>query len=186
VKEVVFVQAMLPQFVLVVLLFLLQSCSSTQPSTSMSHSPDSSHAHSSEVASAATTASSSQMVDFKLSDHQWRHRLVLVFASSNRSSDYQRQLQLWQSDLAGVRERDLKLVEILETGESRIDEQVIPSTAAVQLRRRFGIASEQFAVILVGKDGTEKQRSSTPIELAELFGIIDAMPMRQQEMRSRH
>jgi hypothetical protein len=40
-------------------------------------------------------------------------------------------------------------------------------------------------VILVGKDGAEKQRSQTPIDLAMLFRTIDAMPMRQQEMRSR-
>jgi hypothetical protein len=40
-------------------------------------------------------------------------------------------------------------------------------------------------VILVGKDGTEKQRSQTPIALAVLFRTIDALPMRQQALHSR-
>jgi hypothetical protein len=40
-------------------------------------------------------------------------------------------------------------------------------------------------VILVGKDGTEKRREQTPIELADIFNQIDAMPMRQQEMKQR-
>ncbi|MGA7936503.1 MAG: DUF4174 domain-containing protein [Kovacikia sp.] len=38
--------------------------------------------------------------------------------------------------------------------------------------------------ILGNGDGTEKQRSQAPIDLAMLFRTIDAMPMRQQEMRS--
>jgi hypothetical protein len=37
----------------------------------------------------------------------------------------------------------------------------------------------------VGKDGMEKQGSQTPIALAVLFRTIDAMPIRQREMRSR-
>ncbi|MBW4517481.1 MAG: DUF4174 domain-containing protein [Timaviella obliquedivisa GSE-PSE-MK23-08B] len=47
------------------------------------------------------------------------------------------------------------------------------------------MAPGKFTVILVGKDGTEKQRSQTPIDPATIFRTIDAMPMRQQEMRDR-
>ena len=36
-------------------------------------------------------------------------------------------------------------------------------------------------VILVGKDGGKKLERHGPVELTELFGIIDAMPMRQHE-----
>lgn len=57
--------------------------------------------------------------------------------------------------------------------------------SAERLRQQFGITTEDFAVILVGKDGTEKQRSQTLIDPATIFSAIDAMPMRQQEMRDR-
>lgn len=172
--------------VLVVLLFLLQGCAYPQPFIAMSDSPDPSHSQSPEVASvAAASPDRSQGIEFKLSDYQWQHRILLVFASSTDSSQYRQQMQIWQADVAGADDRDLKLVQILGTGESQVDGRSLSSASADRLRQQFGIPPEEFAVILVGKDGTEKQRSQTPIDLAMLFRTIDAMPMRQQEMRSR-
>ncbi len=42
-----------------------------------------------------------------------------------------------------------------------------------------------FEAVLVGKDGGEKLRSADPIGPDRLFAIIDAMPMRRQEMRTQ-
>ncbi len=42
-----------------------------------------------------------------------------------------------------------------------------------------------FAVLLIGKDGGVKLRSGRPFALHALFDAIDAMPMRQDEMRRR-
>ena len=42
-----------------------------------------------------------------------------------------------------------------------------------------------FVVILIGKDGGEKLRSRHPLRVESLTKGIDAMPMRQDEMRSR-
>ncbi|MBV9387313.1 MAG: DUF4174 domain-containing protein [Chroococcidiopsidaceae cyanobacterium CP_BM_ER_R8_30] len=120
-----------------------------------------------------------------LSNYQWQNRIVLIFAPSERSPAYQQQIQTWQADKAGIRDRDLKLMEVLGTGESRVDGQALTPASAEALRRQFGVTPEEFTVILVGKDGTEKQRSRTPVALASLFRTIDAMPMRQQEMRSQ-
>lgn len=170
---------------LVVLLSLLQGCAS-QPFIAMSDSPNPSHSQSLETASvAAANPSRSQGVEFKLSDYQWQNRILLVFAPSTDSSQYRQQMQTWQADAAGTDDRDLKLVQILGTGESQVDRRSLSSASAERLRQQFGILPEEFAVILVGKDGTEKQRSQAPIDLAMLFRTIDAMPMRQQEMRSR-
>lgn len=169
----------------VVLLSLLQSCASPQSFIAMSDSPNPPHSQPPEVASIAANPDRSQGIEFKLSNYQWQHRILLVFAPSNGSANYRQQMQAWQADAAGTNDRDLKLVQILGTGESQVDGRSINSASADRLRQQFGIISEQFAVILVGKDGTEKQRSQTPIDLTALFRTIDAMPMRQQEMRSR-
>ncbi|MBD2094238.1 DUF4174 domain-containing protein [Trichocoleus sp. FACHB-591] len=131
------------------------------------------------------TSSRSEGVEFRLSDYQWQHRILLVFAPATASSDYRQQMQIWQSDQAGVEDRDLKLVEVLGTGESQVEGQSISAASVDVLRQQFGVSVEEFAVILVGKDGTEKQRSQAPMNLAMLYRAIDAMPMRQQEMRSR-
>lgn len=48
---------------------------------------------------------------------------------------------------------------------------------------RSGAAA--FRVLLVGKDGGVKLDSDAPVTPAELFTLIDAMPMRKAELRSR-
>lgn len=170
--------------VLTVLLSLLQGCAS-QPFIAMSDSPNPFHSQPPEATNVAATPDRSQEIEFKLSDYQWQNRILLVFAPSTGSFQYRQQMQEWQADVAGTSDRDLKLVQILGTGESQVDGRSLSSASADRLRKQFGISHEEFALILVGKDGTEKQRSQTPIDLAILFRTIDAMPMRQQEMRSR-
>ena len=45
-------------------------------------------------------------------------------------------------------------------------------------------ASKPLTVILVGKDGGEKHRTHNVITARQLFALVDAMPMRQVEMRN--
>jgi len=61
--------------------------------------------------------------------------------------------------------------------------QVIDSVLRDQFYESFDVAKGNFAVILIGKDGTKKLRQSSPLETDTLFSVIDAMPMRQREMR---
>lgn len=122
---------------------------------------------------------------FNLAAQQWKHRVLLVFAPSEQSPAYQQQQRLWQGQDAEVHDRDLLPIEVLATGTSRANGTAIATDSANALRQQFGIAPTEFAVILVGKDGTEKQRHSTPVEPATIFSTIDAMPMRQQEIRRK-
>jgi hypothetical protein len=170
---------------LVVLLSLLQGCASPQTFIVMSDLPNPPHSQSREATSVAASPDRSQEIEFKLIHYQWQHRVLLVFAPSTGSADYRQQMQAWQADMAGTSDRDLKLVQILGTGESQVDGRSLSSASVERLRQQFEIPPEEFTAILVGKDGTEKQRSQTPIDLAVLFRTIDSMPMRQREMRSR-
>ena len=43
--------------------------------------------------------------------------------------------------------------------------------------------AEEFAAVLIGRDGGQKLRSGSPISAEELFGKIDEMPMRRRELR---
>ena len=54
-------------------------------------------------------------------------------------------------------------------------------TGETDTRERHGVAADEFAVVLIGRDGGEKLRSTSPIPAAELFGKIDEMPMRRRE-----
>ena len=54
-----------------------------------------------------------------------------------------------------------------------------------ELCTRFHIGPDAFAVVLVGKDGGEKFRSTQPVSFAALRSRVDSMPMRRQEMQTR-
>ncbi len=88
-------------------------------------------------------------------------------------------------------ERDLVAVAVLSKWQDG-DEDFSNTRAPLSdpgeqqsLRRRFHIHPSDFTVILLGKDGGEKFRSHTPVAIDQLTRIVDAMPMRQQEMRDR-
>jgi hypothetical protein len=78
-------------------------------------------------------------------------------------------------------------MKILDSDKSVLDERDIQALSDIsdlgrgQLRESLQI--DEFEIILIGKDGGVKLRSKTPISLEELFSLIDAMPMRRQEMR---
>ena len=86
-------------------------------------------------------------------------RLLVIAAPSLNDDAYRTQAALLLPALAGLNERDF----------------------AVQIQ--FGTKS--FSVVLIGKDGGEKLRRTTPLSPEELFAIVDAMPMRRAEMRER-
>jgi hypothetical protein len=127
---------------------------------------------------------------FNLDAYQWQNRLLLIFAVSEQTPAYQTQIQQLEEQAKAVRDRDLMLVPVLTThrvsaGSSSADgasANRMREIALDKLRQRFSIGSEEFTIILIGKDGTEKRREHTPIDPSELFSQIDAMPMRQQEM----
>ena len=98
-------------------------------------------------------------------------RVLLVFAPSAADPRYLTQQRITEEARAGFTERDLVTVVVL--GD------------APALDRRYAIASGTFAVLLIGKDGHTAYRSTEPLQAVELFAKIDAMPMRQAEMRER-
>ena len=128
-------------------------------------------------------------VDFRLDAHRWEHRLLLVYASSGQSDALETQEERVEGHDAGFRDRDLLLLTI--TGEATgtlreapgAEKQTLTDTAVERLYDQFGVPTDAFRVVLVGKDGTEKRRDAEPVTVRSVFDTIDAMPMRQREMR---
>ncbi len=109
-----------------------------------------------------------------LSGLHWRKRVLLVAAPSAADAGLLAQRALLEQMRRGADERDLALVEAV----GRTPE-------ADALRRRFGLDPSRFRVLLIGKDGGAKLSSTTPLGPDRLFPVIDAMPMRQEEMTRR-
>jgi hypothetical protein len=116
---------------------------------------------------------------------KWNNRLLFIFAPQSSQSFFIDLHKEITSQRDGVSDRDLVVFEIFETGQSFMDSTQIDSQTAEGIRREFDVPLGRFTVILVGKDGGVKLRVNDPVQLGDIFGLIDAMPMRQQEMRQK-
>ena len=120
-----------------------------------------------------------------LGGYKWKNRLLLVFSPSESHPDYKAQKIELEEQMTEIEDRDLIVFTMLAEGESLICNSPMSYAAAESMRSQFGIESGQLTVILVGKDGGEKLRSTGHVPMEEIFSLIDSMPMRQTEMRER-
>ena len=109
-------------------------------------------------------------------------RPLLIFAASPSDPQLQIQLRTLRENAAAVAERDVVVIALPYQSPSPTP-ATLTDDGATAARRRFHVAPPDFTVILIGKDGGEKLRTHQPISLDTLRSTIDAMPMRQEEMR---
>jgi len=115
-------------------------------------------------------------------EQRWVHRL-LVYTEDGAEAARQRDL------LAGADEdlidRDLLVIQ-LDSSESL---ELVSGGADLPdpelFRERYGLPEGSFEVVLVGLDGGVKERRQSAMSGEELWGLIDAMPMRRDELRQR-
>jgi hypothetical protein len=133
--------------------------------------------------------SSPDTVDFRLDAHQWEHRLLFVFVPEEASDQLDAQEEAFDGTDAGFRDRDLLLITLTQASDGTVRDapgagaRPLSDAAVQRLYDRFNVPGDAFRVVLVGKDGTEKRRDAEPVATRSIFDTIDAMPMRQREMR---
>lgn len=115
--------------------------------------------------------------------HNWKNRILLVF-SSHDNVQIDQQLNLFSAHQAGMDERDLIVFKVLSDKVIQPQGKEYDKNAAEKLRRQYNVDENDFTVILIGKDGTEKLRQQKVLSIDKLFATIDAMPMRRREMRN--
>ncbi|MEO0729196.1 MAG: DUF4174 domain-containing protein [Pseudomonadota bacterium] len=132
------------------------------------------------VASSGLTADNASAMGM----YRWKNRPVLIFAPSAQDARLQRQRSVLMSKSRDLRDRDMVVIAVIGNSVRALVGRA-PGRSAASLRKRFGVGGGSFRVLLVGKDGGVKLSSGAPISSARLFSLIDAMPMRRQEMRER-
>jgi hypothetical protein len=114
---------------------------------------------------------------------QWQYRVILVFAREPHMSKAIANLEEVAPEIA---ERDVAWfvlgVNQLHTNykenlSDEMREQIVDSY--------FSPLPTETVVLLIGKDGTLKSRSSD-LDLEAMFGLIDHMPMRRAEIRQKN
>jgi len=113
-----------------------------------------------------------------LNAYRWKNRLLMVFAPSKEDSGY---LSLVEE----MDDRDLLVFHLVEDQEDRFSDALLDQNIGDELRKRLSIDPGRFTFLLIGKDGGEKLRRTSSVDLSEIFSLIDVMPMRRREMQER-
>jgi hypothetical protein len=114
----------------------------------------------------------------RLSDHQWKNRLILVQAESENNHE----IETLRKARAEVDDRDV--VWFVNTGLDLVSNQkAVSSSLENDIKSLFEKTRLDDRVLLIGKDGGIKSRDSS-LDLDAIFRRIDAMPMRIREMRT--
>lgn len=123
---------------------------------------------------------------------QWEKRVLLLFADQPADPwAYRQRLELLE-DRCDFNNRDLLLLEVYADrpvlvtgvwfGGEAVEALPLEALSNADLRREYDVDAG-FGLVLVGKDGWEKRRSRLPDNINDIYSQIDAMPMRQREMR---
>ena len=94
-------------------------------------------------------------------------RTLLVFSPQD-DPRRDEQLRLVEGERREAQARDLLLVDVAGR----------PDAPAL---REFYDVTEPFCVVLVGRDGTERERWADVVAPAELWAVVDASPLRRAE-----
>jgi hypothetical protein len=116
---------------------------------------------------------------------QWKNRLLFIFAQDDSDPLFKDLKSQIVAQKAEVDDRDLIVFELPAQGPARMNTSPLDQKEADSIRNHFAAPSNAFSLILVGKDGGIKLKRSDQVDLREIFGLIDSMPMRQREMRQK-
>ena len=95
-------------------------------------------------------------------------RQLLIFRIDANPVLVQQQLHLLNKESVGFKERDI-VITVVKKDNIFIE--------------KYSVKPGVFTILLIGKDGTEKFRSTSIVSPQKLFALVDAMPMRQAEMK---
>jgi hypothetical protein len=120
-----------------------------------------------------------------LTRFQWKNRLLFLFAEDANDPFFKNLQSQIMAQKTEVDDRDLIVFEVPAKGPARMGKTPLDRHQADSIRNHFGIHSNAFSLILVGKDGGIKLKREDRIDLSAVFGLIDSMPMRQREMQQK-
>ncbi|MCH2133480.1 MAG: DUF4174 domain-containing protein [Phycisphaerales bacterium] len=112
-------------------------------------------------------------------NRHWQYRLIII---SGSEEEVQRQRDRFLEVESELRERDTVMLTIARDPDHPA---ATWSPEPGSITERYSISTDSFQVILIGKDGQVKERSSSPVAPQDVLDCIDLMPMRIAEARQR-
>ena len=123
-----------------------------------------------------------------LEKHKWTNRVLIVKTVDAESNKYQEQIKEFTNSPEELIDRKLILYKIVNNDFTLTNykNSALNSSGKIsgKLAENILDAKENFEVILIGLDGGIKIQQTKILTKEHLFNTIDAMPMRQNEMKN--
>ncbi|MGM1056002.1 MAG: DUF4174 domain-containing protein [Bacteroidota bacterium] len=118
-----------------------------------------------------------------LSVHKWENRLLILLSEDTEDMVYKKQLEELSNCLKGIEDRKLIVYQSTKYKFRKGLETAGEWKNSPDIYKKYNGNKPGFQVLLIGLDGGIKIDQSELISCEKLFGTIDSMPMRKDEMR---
>ncbi|MDA0707234.1 MAG: CIA30 family protein [Proteobacteria bacterium] len=118
---------------------------------------------------------------FELAQYRWDKRVLVLSATSTDDQDLQAQQQAIEATRDSFESRDMVLVTLLDSAPVSAGDRALTATEVATARTALGITRDEFALRLIGKDGSVKLARDTVTPMSDIYALIDTMPMRRAE-----
>lgn len=130
--------------------------------------------------------SMSNVISQDLEHHAWKDRILILFQMDQDKEAIDLQVNELISHTSGLKERKLVVYQVRsDKWKIGLEHDSKWKPLSNNIFERYRSDSDQNEIILVGLDGGIKLRNREFMACQELFAIIDGMPMRRTELRSK-
>tara|TARA_B100000945_G_scaffold317098_1_gene319291 strand:+ start:607 stop:1050 length:444 start_codon:yes stop_codon:yes gene_type:complete len=121
-----------------------------------------------------------------LKNFEWENRVLII---GGHGSKFKSQLDQINFEDKEFIDRNLVII-LLEENNSKISYDGLKTIKTIDYDSTLSIRNKydfkNFKLLLIGKDGGEKYNSNEPVNINVIYELIDAMPMRKQEIEERN
>lgn len=119
--------------------------------------------------------------------HRWENRILILKTTDTETNKFVNQLKEFSNQEVGLAERKLIMYKIVGEQYELVKFDNSDSKPTGQITEDFKMKyiqnNEDFNIILIGLDGGIKLQQQDVLSIETLLNTIDAMPMRQSEMK---
>ncbi len=115
---------------------------------------------------------------------RWQNRVLLLYTNNLTHPQYKKMEEALLAEQGAIQARKLVVYTVLGEQVSR----GLPAQdwqGDVPLRKARQNLPKGFGLELIGLDGGVKYRSTSAVNLSELWALIDGMPMRRAELKNQ-
>jgi len=108
----------------------------------------------------------------ELKKHRGVNRVLLLFAPERSHPGYMSASSKLSTAERRLRERDIRVLTVFSSGRVYEEDERVDGAHAVDFRRQFGAARDEFTAVLLDTEGKECVRQRGDLDLPSLLGAL--------------